>query len=254
MNQVSPYSCVSRVEDSNRPMRRTFSTLALALLVCAVAPAATISTTLTVNATGTPSATFTSFAIAGTVSFTGGIGTGKIASTVPLDLSATSVVADYTITLDAGGALSGKLTIPLSILGGGPATVNLTITGGTGTYSGATSGTTPIALTGSVSGDIVSGFKLTNFTSGTFTITTGGTPPPPVPTITAVQDAASNTPNIAQGSIFIVKGSNLSASGYTPFGPPRPTVSSGVKVTFTPVSGGGPKGVYPEAERLEPLT
>jgi uncharacterized protein (TIGR03437 family) len=149
------------------------------------------------------------------------------------------VVADYTITLDAGGTLSGKLTVPLSILNGGVATVNLTITGGTGTYSGATSGTSPIALTGTVSGDIVSGFKLTNFTSGTFTITTGGTPPPPVPTITAVQDAASNTPNIAQGSIFIVKGSNLSASGYTPFGPPRPTVSSGVKVTFTPVSGGG---------------
>ena len=54
-----------------------------------------------------------------------------------------------------------------------------------------------------------------------------------------MQDAASNTPNIAQGSIFIVKGTNLSASGYIPFAPPRPTVSSGVKVTFTPVSGGG---------------
>jgi uncharacterized protein (TIGR03437 family) len=54
-----------------------------------------------------------------------------------------------------------------------------------------------------------------------------------------VQDAASNTPNIAQGSIFIVKGTNLSASGYIPFAPPRPTVSSGVKVTFTPLSGGG---------------
>src|ERR1035437_8001960 len=61
-----------------------------------------------------------------------------------------------------------------------------------------------------------------------------------VPTITAVQDAASNTPNIAQGSIFIVKGTNLSASGYTPFAPPRPTVSpsGSVKVTFTPVAGG----------------
>ena len=54
-----------------------------------------------------------------------------------------------------------------------------------------------------------------------------------------MQDAASNTPTIAQGSIFIVKGSNLSAAGYTPFAPPRPQVSSGVKVTFTPVSGGG---------------
>ncbi len=59
-----------------------------------------------------------------------------------------------------------------------------------------------------------------------------------------MQDAASNTPNIAQGSIFIVKGTNLSASGYTPFSPPRPTVSSGVKVTFTPVAGGAGTDAY----------
>ena len=60
-----------------------------------------------------------------------------------------------------------------------------------------------------------------------------------------MQDAASNTPNIAQGSIFIVKGTNLSARGYTPFGPPRPTVSSGgVKVTFTPVAGGTGTDAY----------
>jgi uncharacterized protein (TIGR03437 family) len=84
----------------------------------------------------------------------------------------------------------------------------------------------------------VSGFKLTNFTSGTFTITTGGTPPPPVPTVTAVLNGASNTPGIAQGAIFIVKGSNLSASGFTPFDLPRPTQSSGVKITFTPTAGG----------------
>src|SRR5437667_128381 len=77
--------------------------------------------------------------------------------------------------------------------------------------------------------------------SGAGRITTGGTGGgggggATTPTVTAVQDAASNTPNIAQGSIFIVKGSNLSASGYTPFAPPRPTVSNGVKVTFTPVA------------------
>ena len=65
-----------------------------------------------------------------------------------------------------------------------------------------------------------------------------------MPTITAVQDAASNTPNIAQGSIFIVKGTTSRASGYTPFGPPRPTVSSGVKVTFTPVAGGAGTDAY----------
>ncbi len=216
----------------------------MALLVCAAVPAAVINTTLTVNATGTPSATFTSFAIAGTVSFTGGLGTGKIASTVPLDLTATSVVADYTITLDAGGTLSGKLTVPLSILGGGAATVNMTITGGTGTYSGATSGTSPIALTGTVSGDIVSGFKLTTFTSGTFTITTGGAPPPPVPTITAVLDAGSYTKNIAQGSIFVVKGTTLSASGFTQMSFPLPASSSGVKITFTPAAGGAGTDAY----------
>ena len=121
----------------------------------------------------------------------------------------------------------------------------MTITGGTGTYSGATSGTTPIALTGTVSGDIVSGFKLTNFTSGAFTITTGGAPPPPVPTITAVLDAGSYTKNIAQGSIFVVKGTN----------PPRQRVhsdslsashasSSGVKITFTPAAGGAGTDAY----------
>ena len=50
----------------------------------------------------------------------------------------------------------------------------------------------------------------------------GGGPRLRCPRISAVQDAASNTPGIAQGSIFIVKGTNLSASGYTPFAPPRP--------------------------------
>src|ERR1035437_3171574 len=242
MNQVSPYSCVLRVEDSDRPMKRTFSNLALALLVCAAAPAAVINTTLTVNATATPNSSFSAFAIAGTVSFTGGIGTGKIASTVPLDLTASSVVADYTITLDAGGALSGKLTIPLSILGGGPATVNVTITGGTGTYPNATSGTTPIALTGSVSGDIVSGFKLTNFTSGTFTITTGGAVGPPTPTIDTVQNnyglIAPGLPNygIAPSALFFIKGTALSNSTTALLSSAAPglqTTVSGVTVTVT---------------------
>ena len=226
-------------------MTRLSAILASALLACAVAPAATISTTLTVNATATANSTFTAFTIAGTTNFTGGIGTGKFAATVPVDLTKPSVVADYTITLDAGGTLIGKLTIPLSILGGGPATVSLTVTDGTGTYSGASSGSVPISLTGSVT-VAGTGFNLTNFTSGTFTITTGGGggPTNPVPTITAVQDAAGNTPSIAQGSIFIVKGTTLSASGFTSYAPPRPTQPSGVKVTFTPTAGGTGTDAY----------
>jgi uncharacterized protein (TIGR03437 family) len=138
--------------------------------------------------------------------------------------------------------LTGTLSVPQATLLGTAATpsATLVVTGGTGTYSGAT-GT--FALTGTVSGSIATGFNLTNFTAGG-TITTGGTVGPPVPTITAVQDAASNTPSIAQGSIFIVKGTGLSASGYTPFDPPRPTQSSGVKVTFTPIQGGTGTDAY----------
>ncbi len=233
-------------------MNRTFSNLALALLVCSGAPAATISTTLTVNATAAANSTFTAFTVTGTANFTGSIGNGTIASSISLtSLTGTTAVADYTITLASGGTLTGKLSVPVSVLTGGAtssASVSFTVTGGTGTYSGATTGTTPVTLTGSVTGDIVNGYKLNNFTSASaFTITTGGavTPPPPAgPTITAVQDAASNTQGIAQGSIFIVKGTNLSAAGYTPFAPPRPTVSSGIKVTFTPVAGGTGTDAY----------
>jgi uncharacterized protein (TIGR03437 family) len=227
-------------------MKRTFLILALALLVLGALPAATISTTLTVNATASLSGV--NYTIAGTANFTGSIGNGNISSTGSLaSLSGTNAVGDYTITLASGGTLTGKLTVPITVLTGGAtpsASVSLTVTNGTGTYVGATSGTTPITLTGSVTGDLLSGFKLNNF-AGPATITTGGTPPPAVPTITAVQDAASNTANIAQGSIFVVKGTTLSpVAPLASFAPPRPTQSSGVKVTFTPVSGGTGTDAY----------
>src|SRR5205823_2040184 len=94
--------------------------------------------------------------------------------------------------------------------------------------------------TGSIgaSGINVSGGGATTLSGiGSGTITTGGGGTP-TPTIANVQDAASNTATIAQGSIFIVKGGNLSASGFTSYAPPRPTNPNGVKVTFTPVAGG----------------
>jgi len=63
------------------------------------------------------------------------------------------------------------------------------------------------------------------------------------PTITAVWDAASNTSGVAEGSVFIVKGSKLcpvQANTITLFTVPRPTSSAdGVKITFTPTAGGG---------------
>jgi uncharacterized protein (TIGR03437 family) len=120
--------------------------------------------------------------------------------------------------------------------------VTLAFTGGTGTY---TSATGTFTLTGSISGNLGIGFTLTNFT-GAGTITTGGTAPPPAtgPTITDVLDGGSYTKNIAQGSIFVVKGTALSASGFTQLTFPLPTTSSGVKITFTPAGGGASTDAY----------
>jgi uncharacterized protein (TIGR03437 family) len=218
-------------------MKRTFSTLALALLVGAAAPAATINTTLTVTAATLTLGT--SASITGPATLTN-IGNGTF--------SAPSLTADasgnysgpYSITITGGGdKITGTLKIPgtaiTAALTGGAITGSATVTGGAGTYNGATGSFPSLTGTGSLN---TSTFAINVTFSGAGTVNTGGSGGPAPPTITAVQDAASNTPNIAQGSIFIVKGTGLSASGYTPFAPPRPTSSSGVKVTFTPVTGG----------------
>jgi uncharacterized protein (TIGR03437 family) len=58
------------------------------------------------------------------------------------------------------------------------------------------------------------------------------------PTITAVLDAGSYTANIAEGSVFVVKGSAMSAAGLTETSFTLPTLFGGVSITFTPASGG----------------
>jgi uncharacterized protein (TIGR03437 family) len=110
-----------------------------------------------------------------------------------------------------------------------------TITTATGSYAGDTGSFPTLAGSGSIG---LTGITL-SFT-GNGTITTGGTVVAPPPTITAVLDAASNSPNLAQGTIFIVKGSNLCpGTTLTAFSIPRPTVSpDGVQITFTPAAGG----------------
>jgi uncharacterized protein (TIGR03437 family) len=221
-------------------MKRTFSTLVVALLVCVGAQAASVSSTLTLTGTATLSAA--GFVITGQATMTGVYsGSGTFASTISLaGISSATVTAPFTITL-SGGTLTGTYSEPLAILYGGSGSAAATITGGTGSYAGYT-GSFP-NLAGSSSSSGLTTYAFTFSGAGTVNTSGGGTTTP-VPAITAVQDAASNTPNIAQGSIFIVKGANLSASGYTAFGPPRPTVSSGVKVTFTPVAGGAGTDAY----------
>ena len=77
-----------------------------------------------------------------------------------------------------------------------------------------------------------------NFSGSGTVNTAGGGTTTPVPTIASVTDGASYTANVAQGAFFIVWGTNLfpgSAGVHPPF--PWPTVSNGVKVTFTPSRG-----------------
>jgi uncharacterized protein (TIGR03437 family) len=71
---------------------------------------------------------------------------------------------------------------------------------------------------------------------------TGGTP---TPGISSVLDAGSYTPNIAEGSVFVVRGSNLSPANQdiTPSFP-LPQASNGVSITFTPASGGTGTNAY----------
>jgi len=216
-----------------------FAAFALALLICAGAQAATINTTWSVpSATGTIDTTG-AITVTGSTSLTNiGSGTFKASAALTPDAQG-NLVAPYTITL-SDGTITGTLKVPFAQIGGGPLTGSATVTGGTGNYAGATGSFPNLAGTGTLFPNITLSF------SGAGTITTGGGGPsgPPAPSITAVQDAAGNTPNIAQGSIFIVKGANLSASGYTPFNPPRPTTSNGVKVTFTPAAGGTGTDAY----------
>ncbi len=63
-------------------------------------------------------------------------------------------------------------------------------------------------------------------------------------TITAVQDAGSYTANVAQGGLFVVKGTGLSGSGFNEATAPYATSFNGVSVTFTPVAGGTGTSAY----------
>src|SRR5882724_4538933 len=59
------------------------------------------------------------------------------------------------------------------------------------------------------------------------------------PTITAVLDGAAYTNNIAQGSVFVVKGTGLSAAGdVRATAPVYPTTLNNVSISMTAVTGG----------------
>jgi uncharacterized protein (TIGR03437 family) len=207
-------------------------TLLVTVLIAGGAQAATVNTTLQINANGSLSST--SVAVTGTATLGGGIGSGAFSATVNLTaIGASGISAPFTITFSNGDRINGTLSIPATALGTGSATgVTATITGGTGAYNGATGSFSNFNGTASVAASITLAF------TGSGSITTsgsggGGGPATNTPVITDVLDAGSYTKNIAQGSIFVVKGSNLSAAGYTAMSFPLPTTSSNVKITFT---------------------
>jgi uncharacterized protein (TIGR03437 family) len=215
-------------------MTRTFVSVSLAMMVCAGAQAATINTTLTVNATVNIGTTIT---VTGTATLTN-IGSGPITGTLSLTPdSAGNLSAPFTITLTTGGpgTINGTVKIPSSAVLGGTVTGSATVTGGTGNFDGATGTFTSLTGTGSINPATA---VITLSFSGAGTIFTGGSGGPPTPTVTAVWDGATLTKNVAQGSIFVVEGSNMSASGLNQSGFPLTTSLNGVKITFTPASGG----------------
>ena len=168
-------------------------------------------------------------------------GNGTFASTISLaNITGTTVTAPFTITVTPGNTLTGTYTEPATILEGVFGNASAAITGGTGSFAGYT-GSFPTLAGSSSGGPITYSFTFTG--AGTVNTTGGGTTTP-TPTITAVQDAGSYTNNVAEGSIFVVKGTTLSASGYTAMSFPLPTSSSGVKITFTPAAGGTGTDAY----------
>src|ERR1035437_1286782 len=218
MSQVPPWFCVTRVEDTNRLMKRTFLTLSLALLACAGAQAATVSSTLTL--TGTATLGGTGFVMTGQATMPGVYsGNGTFASTISLtNITSATVTAPFTITL-TGGTLTGTYSEPVAILTGASGNASATITGGTGSFAGYTGSFPTLAGSSSSSGLTAYAFS---FTGAATVNTTGGGTTTPTPTISAVQDAASYTNNVAEGSIFVVKGSNLCSTSTGILPAPRP--------------------------------
>jgi uncharacterized protein (TIGR03437 family) len=215
---------------------------ALGILVAAGAGAATINTTITVT-NATANLATSPITVSGPATLTN-IGSGAFSATVTV--GASSITGNFTITLSGGaGTLTGTMSLPTTALtGSGSGTI--TFVGGTSSDAG----TGSFAVTGNGSLSPTTGAITLSFT-GSGAITTGGTTPPTTntPTVTAVVDAGSYTSQIAEGSIFVVKGSNLSpaglgTNGVLSFSFPLPTASNGVSIAFTPASGGSPTDAY----------
>ena len=226
-------------------MTQIMKTCALAALLGAIANAATTTTQTTLTVTNaTVALSGTSLVVAGPSTTLSNIGNGAFAATVPFtNVTGTNVTAPFTITLSGGAnTITGNLIVPTALFlgestgGSGSATV----TGGTGTYAGAT-GSFP-TITGTSTGTITTNLQVSF--SGAGSITTGGSGgTTPTPTVTALQNNYSyilpGLPNygIAPGSLFIIKGTNLSSQPLSSLqssaAPGLPLTLNGTSVSVT---------------------
>jgi uncharacterized protein (TIGR03437 family) len=221
-------------------LKRKFEIVGVVALLAGVVHADTISTTLTVDATGALSGV--SINATGTASLANVASNGTF--TAILSFTSTdqngNLTAPFTIKF-SGGDMNGILTIDPNIISGS-ATGSAKITGGTGTYAGWTGTFDKITGTGSIS-TTTGSLALTFSGPGTLNTSGGGTTTA-TPIITTVASAADYSTSIAQGSLFIVKGSNLSGSGLVNASFPLPTSSGDSSITFTPLTGGSPTKAY----------
>jgi uncharacterized protein (TIGR03437 family) len=223
-------------------MNRSAALLLPALLL-SVLHAATTNTTLSATATAALNSAG-NIDVKGTATLKG-IGDGTINETLSLS-SLLGTSANVSLPLPivlSGGTLNLTVTVPASqLLAAGSLSGSATVTGGTGAFANAT-GSFP-SLTGTASGSITAGLSLTF--GGDGTVTTGSSGGPTPPTVTAVLDAGSYTSSVAAGSIFVVKGTNLSDTGYASFGFPLPqqSPSGNVQISFAPAGGGSATNAY----------
>lgn len=219
-------------------MRKITKTCALAVLMGAMANAQTTTqTTLTVNAAVSLATNLTAN---GTATLSG-IGSGTFSVSVPvanLSLTSASVSVPFTITL-SNGTITGTLTMPASLFTGTATSGSgsATVTGGTGSYAGATGSF--LSLFGTSTGSVLQSSLQVSF-SGAGSITTGGSGGgSTTPTITELQNNYSyllpGLPNygIAPGSLFIVKGTNLSSQ---PLSSLQSSASPGLLLTLNDTS------------------
>jgi uncharacterized protein (TIGR03437 family) len=217
-------------------MTRRLGFITIGLGICALAHAASIGTTLAVtNGSGGFGSGMTMCCLNGPASLTA-IGNGTLSGSLSPDSSGNQS-GTISITLSGGDRINMTFSLPATAVSTSSFTTSATVTGGTGAYAGAT-GSFP-NLSGSASPVAFGGFSFSF--SGAGTINTPGAGPV---TITDILDAGGYSKAIAQGSIFVVKGSNLSGAGYTAFSLPWQTTSGGVRVTFTPAAGGSGTDAY----------